>query len=145
MESTQKRYSQEWNLGETVDITAQLTQASPKARLSGTLANICFTLRQFGLGDFIYFPQKMTLRQRLTHKAFMWEMIGGKHGKGSRGVRRGSEESQGQRHHLAGVTESCRGVIQEQLWETVRTHLSGSSQQKLQEAGYLSTGSLSQG
>ena len=133
MESTQKRYSQEWNLGETVDITAQLTQASPKARLSGTL------------GDFIYFPQKMTLRQRLTHKAFMWEMIGGKHGKGSRGVRRGREESQGQRHHLAGVTESCRGVIQEQLWETVRTHLSGSSQQKLQEAGYLSTGSLSQG
>lgn len=28
------------NLGETVDSTAQLTQASPKARLSGTLANI---------------------------------------------------------------------------------------------------------
>lgn len=91
-----------------MDSTAQLTQASPKARLSGTLANICFTLRQFGLGDFIYFPQKMTLRQRLTHKGFMWEMIGGKHGKGSREVRQGREESPGQRHRLAGVTEGCR-------------------------------------
>ena len=75
----------------------------------------------------------------------MWVIIGGKHGKGSRGVRRGREESQGQRHHPAGVTEGCRGVIQKQLWETMRTHLSGSSQQKLQEAGYLSTGSHCQG
>ena len=69
---------------------------------------------------------------------------GRKHGKGSR-VRQGREESKGQRHYLAGVTEGCRGGIREKLWETVRTHLSGSSQQKLQDAGYLSTGSHCQG